>query len=180
MDQRIAVHEFERCAGPDGRVSIGATRRGTFHHEKRSQSFTATQHAMPHRREKPLGPEGFAARSIFMEQRVECLFDHAPALGKIGTKIGNLGRHAGAILSIEAATAFKSCQNPSPHARDIQRPSFCPGTHSVQNACRSGLAFLLYCLYKPLFPFPRERYKPYLCPRLRSFRWLFLNAKHHR
>ena len=48
MHQRIAMHQFERAAGGQRAVAVGAEQRGALHQQERAQAFAAAQRRMLH------------------------------------------------------------------------------------------------------------------------------------
>ena len=60
MDQRIAMHAFERCRHAQRRLAIGGKQCGTFHDQERAQALAAVQHAVAHCRHQALRPGDLA------------------------------------------------------------------------------------------------------------------------
>jgi hypothetical protein len=70
MDQRIAMHAFQRRGDPQRCIAgrFGFEQRGTFQHQKRPQALAAIEHAVPHRRHQARRPHDLAAAGAIVEQ----------------------------------------------------------------------------------------------------------------
>ncbi len=76
MDQRIAVHAFERRRDAKRRLAAGGKKGGTFQDQKRAEPLAAVQHAMAHGRHQAFRPRDFARQRARVEdlpqQRLDC------------------------------------------------------------------------------------------------------------
>ena len=86
MDQRIAMHAFERGRHARRRLAIGTEKRGTFHDQEGAQPLAAVQHAMPHGRHQALRPGDLAGKRARVEQQPEFGLDRRRAHQKCGFK----------------------------------------------------------------------------------------------
>ena len=84
MDQRIAVHAFERRRDPQCVGRVGVEQRGALHDQQRPQPLAAIEDAVPHRREQAARTSDLAGAGARRQQPVEHRFDLGRARGEHG------------------------------------------------------------------------------------------------
>ena len=97
MDQRIAVHEFERGAGHQRARARSAEHRGGLDQQKWPQAFAAIQRCMAHGRDQPRRPRDFPVERRVAEEPLEQRFGLGGDRGKPGGKVGDTLVHRGIV-----------------------------------------------------------------------------------
>ena len=91
MDQRIAVHAFERRRDPQRIGRVGVEQRGAFHDQQGPQPLAAVEDAVPHRGQQAGRPSDLAGAGADGQQPVEHGFDLGRARGKRHFELGGIG-----------------------------------------------------------------------------------------
>ena len=91
MDQRVAVHAFERRCHPQCRHALCIEKRRTFQDEEGPQPLAPVQNPMAHRRQQVAWPQDLAIAQALIEKTAQQVFHGLRAQGQQAFK-GGQGR----------------------------------------------------------------------------------------
>ena len=101
MDQRIAVHEFQRRRGRNGGSRRDSEQCGALDHQEGPQALAAGEHAVPHGRHQARRSDGLAVADVVGQQPLQLRLGEAGRVREALIEEGGVG-HGGSGVTTGA------------------------------------------------------------------------------